>query len=141
METFNELIEMYLNGANEVKSSTENLSLCKRKFFHIFTKKPISNSPSDIRKFYSLLKDADSKYSVLIKVPPNKLQPAYGVDGDIKLLSYRLDIVSNARDVFVSSLSGYEKEVSNIENVLNFRLTTTIAVFAIILSSTTLLGC
>ncbi len=51
-----------------------------------------------------------------------------------QLDSARISMVTEARAIYVSNLSNYEKEISNVANNINFKITTTIAVVALIVS-------
>jgi len=121
-----ELVNNYVKLCDKV--TNQNLSLATNSFglYVVFTRRKMTIYRDKLPGYYEEMKSLDVIYS-------NKFQIT-GALNDLNYLSSQLAIVSRAREMAISALSNYEKELSNIESALNFRLTTTIAVTAIVIS-------
>ena len=138
MNNQNELIDFYLEKSDLIKKETEYISSYKRTIVDMFSKKPVNSSRNKVHEFYSWLKFADSEFSRYMVINKSN-NPGVGVSmGSSKeeAQAAQVSIISSARNLFVMSLSAFEAEITNLDNSLNFQITTSIAMLAIIISIT-----
>jgi len=116
----------YISKSNQIIEANEKMALDNYGFIEMFTQSKLKGYKNRLREFYEWLRESDEAYAQNMRIPISI--------NEILMVNGQLGIVQNARDLFVSSLNSYEKEVSNIEGNINFRLTTFIAILAIIIS-------
>jgi len=92
----------------------------------IFDRKRISEYRGLIRQYYMWLHEYDTVLSENLSLS--------GENYELQPRAVKAEMTLIARSVYVSSIESYEKELSNIESSMNFRLTTIIALFALVLS-------
>ena len=116
----------YIKKGQDILSRNESLATESFGFFESFTRTKLKRFKGNIAEYYTNLGALDSYYTSLFKTS--------GAINDLNMLNAQLQVISKAREMYTSALSAYEKELANIEGSLNFRLTTIIAIVAIIVS-------
>ncbi|HCE4574290.1 hypothetical protein P3719_23295 [Vibrio parahaemolyticus] len=116
----------YLAKSIEILNATESLSKDKYGIFEIFTNKKLNDAKEQLSIYYSWLREFDATYSGEFML--------HGTIPDITMLNGNLSIVERSRSMFVSSLNSYEKALANIESSTNFKLTTSIALIALLVA-------
>ncbi|PSV49802.1 hypothetical protein [Photobacterium indicum] len=134
MNELNELVSFYFDKAREIKSATERLTSTERTFKDIFTKQQVKQTQEKITTYYKWLNEADDKYLKHLVIKRVTYSPAAGPT-EMERQAAEITVVSKAREMFIQSLSSFEKDITEVESTLNFRLTTTLAVLAIIISA------
>lgn len=116
------VVEAYLEKSKIIFKETEKLSLESDKFNGTQRNKKLKEAKRNLTTYYSWLQELDKEYTgdLLIPGTPNNM--------------FIFSVVERARNVFMSSLNGYEKSLANIEANINFRKTTFIAIIALIVS-------
>ena len=112
-----EVHNSYLEKSKLINNATENLSSDSYGLIEIFRKKKLKDGKEKLKLYYSWLQEYDDVYAGELVL----------FDTNTQVYLANLSIVERARNVFTSSLRGYEKALSNIEASTNFHLTTTIA--------------
>ncbi|HAS8371842.1 TPA: hypothetical protein I7742_22650, partial [Vibrio vulnificus] len=110
----------------EILNATEALSKDKYGLVEIFTNKKLIEAKAQLSIFYSWLREFDAAYSGDFML--------HGTIHELTMLNGNLSIVERARNMFVSSLDSYEKAIANIESSTNFKLTTSIALLALLVA-------
>ncbi|OCH41420.1 hypothetical protein [Aliivibrio fischeri] len=122
---------LYITRSKDILKATEILSKQTYGIREVFTSKQLKKAKSELSKYYEWLKVYDEAYIDLLKLD--------GALPDLNMRVAKVSIMECARNIFISSLQGYEKELSNIEASTNFKLTTGIALFAVLVSVFSLL--
>jgi len=130
MNDLNEIAAFYFEKANDLKKASEALVSSKRGIKDTICKNIVNASQANLETYYQWLNQADKSLSQYVVIKKSGFAPADGPSAT-EVLAAELTIVSKAREVYVHSLSSYERQITDIENTLNFRLTTTLAVIAI----------
>ncbi|MBJ7555332.1 hypothetical protein [Marinomonas spartinae] len=133
MDELNEAISIYVKGAKSVNEASRTLATSERRLLSMFPKKIITDAQLSLTDFYTSLENADKIYTAQLKLIKS-VSRAHGGNDAVDRLASQSIVVANARQVFVKSLSNFESNIANIENTLNFRINTTIALFAIVVS-------
>lgn len=133
MDELNKAIAIYVEGVKSVNEESRSLATSKRRLLSMFSKRVITDAQSKLSGFYTSLENADELYTGKLKLIKTVSGAYDGKDGVDRLASQCI-VVSNARQLFINSLSSFESNIANIENVLNFRLNTTLALVAIVVS-------
>lgn len=121
-----ELRIMYAEKSQMILEATREVATDSYGFLQIFTKTKLSRAKLKLNEYYDWLTKYDEVYSKnLITV---------GTRADVTVKDLSLKMVDRSRELFISSLRGYENELSNVESSLNFQLTTSIALLAILFS-------
>ncbi|HEH9428780.1 TPA: hypothetical protein SIA29_003964 [Aeromonas sobria] len=136
MDDLNKLISFYITKSQEIKSASERLTSKERTLVDMFSKQSVKKAQSRIPEFYTWLDEADGNYSKHLLIKRAALPPASGPT-ETERLAAELSVVSKSREIFVQSLSNFERGVTEVEGVLNFRLTTMLAILAIAVSLVT----
>ena len=116
----------YIQSAKKIIDANEKMACDSFKFIEMFRRKNLRKYKGNLSDYYNWLREYDDEYSQFITT-----------DGTINDLNFKLakiNIASKAREIFIVSLGNYEKELSNIEGNLNFLLSTSIALVAIVIS-------
>ncbi|AIL70748.1 hypothetical protein VV93_v1c16600 [Vibrio vulnificus] len=116
----------YLAKSVYILNATEALSKDKYGLVEIFTNKKLIEAKAQLPIFYSWLREFDAAYSGDFML--------HGTIHELTMLNGNLSIVERARNMFVSSLDSYEKAIANIESSTNFKLTTSIALLALLVA-------
>lgn len=132
MNELNNLILDYFSKSQEIKNASESLTSEERTLVDMFCKQSVKGAQSKIPEYYACLNDLDEIYSKHFSIKQT-LPPAAGPT-ETEMLAAKLSVVSKSREVFVQSLSNFERSITEVEGALNFRLTTTLAIFAIAVS-------
>ncbi|MDZ4261981.1 MAG: hypothetical protein U1B30_06585 [Pseudomonadota bacterium] len=117
----------YFTRSDMLNRKHEELATTSFGFTEIFTRKNVTKYRSVLKQYYTWLYEYDEVLSknMSLNDDNNELQPR----------TARANMVIISRSVYISSIESYEKELSNIESNLNFRLTTAIAVLALVFSA------
>ena len=126
MSTLETAKKNYIKTGQEILKATESLSAQSYGILEIITKSKLRKGKEKLTGYYLLLKEYDDVYTSELEIN--------GTTFDIELKLARLKICESARLIFTSSLGGYERELSNIESSINFKLTTGIAMIALVFS-------
>lgn len=124
--TLEDIKNSYIERSQEIFDATEKLSTDSYGFIEVFTQKKLKLGKADLKDYYIWLKEYDEAYT--------KNLTLNGTIGDLNMKNAKLNIIERSRAVFLSSLNGYERELSNIEASTNFKLSTGIAITAIVIS-------
>lgn len=116
----------YIERSRQIFDTTEKLSKESYGLTEIFTKKKLKIAKGKLSNYYNWLKEYDAAYSENLILE--------GALYDLNIRNAKLKVLESSRLLFLSSLNGYEKELSNIEGSTNFKLSTGIAVAATIIS-------
>lgn len=116
----------YITRSRQIIDDTEKLSIDSYGFREIFTRTKLRKHKSRLAQYYDWLREYDEAYSKELSIDVKY--------EDLKIIQARAEVVRQARELFVSSLSHFESELSNIESSHNFRLTTSIAILALVVS-------
>lgn len=116
----------YLSRSLDILNATESLSKDKYGIFENFTNNKLNDAKKQLSLYYSWLREFDAAYSGEFMF--------HGTIPDITMLNGNLSIVERSRSMFVSSLNSYEKALANIESSTNFKLTTSIALLALLVA-------
>lgn len=126
MSQLDEVKDSYIAGSQKIVDASEELANDSFGFIEIFSKKKLKIHQGKVSKFYGWLREYDAKFS-------GRLSTQGGIS-TMQMRQAQVAIVSEARSLFVSSLSAFERELSDKEQTVNFRLSTTIALVAIVVS-------
>ena len=133
MDELNKLISFYITKSQEIKTASERLTSKERTLVDIFSKQSIKEAQSRIPEFYNWLDEGDEIYSNHFLIKRSSFPPAAGPT-ETEMLAADLTVVSKSREIFVQSLSNFERGITEVEGTLNFRLTTMLAILAIAVS-------
>jgi len=118
---------LYITRSRQIINANESMAKDSYGFMEMITKSKLKRHKEKLGDFYAWLRECDEAYSKNISVS--------GSINDLLMKQAKLGIAEKARGVFISSLNSYEKELSNIEGNINFKLTTSMAVLAIVVSA------
>ena len=118
--------DLYISYSRNIIDANEEMAKDRYGISEMFTRSKLSKYKNKLGEYYTWLRECDDVYSA-------SLAPSTNVN-DARLQQSTLDVVEKARAMFIFSLNSYEKELSNVEGNMNFRLTTSIAILAIIIS-------
>ncbi len=124
--TLEEAKNSYIESSRTIFDATERLSSESYGIAEIFSKTKLKQGKAKLKGYYAWLKEYDEAYTENLTLG--------GTIGDLNMKNAKLSVVERSRSVFLSSLNGYEKELSNIEASTNFKLSTGIAIVAIVIS-------
>ncbi|MGX5915104.1 hypothetical protein ACR0ST_10265 [Aliidiomarina sp. Khilg15.8] len=124
--TLEEAKNSYIKRSREIFDETERLSSESYGIAEIFTKSKLMQGKAKLKDYYACLKECDEAYAQFFTLG--------GAIGDLNMKNAKLAVVERSRSVFLSSLNGYERELSNIEASTNFKLSTGIAIVAVVIS-------
>lgn len=116
----------YISRSNQIIEATKVLSKDSYGIKDIFIKSKLLKAKQELEKYYGWLNEYDEAYTENLILG--------GAIPDLNMRNAKLSVVEKARGLFVSSLSSYEKELSNIEASINFKISTTIAFLAFLIS-------
>ncbi len=136
MDELNKLISFYITKSQEIKSASERLTSKERTLVDMFSKQSVKKAQSRIPEFYAWLYEGDESYSKHFLIKRASFPPAAGPT-ETERLAAELSVVSKSREIFVQSLSNFERGITEVEGALNFRLTTMLAILAIAVSLVT----
>ena len=117
---------LYITRSTQILDATEELSKQSYGLKEVFTNNQIKKAKAKLPEYYSWLKEYDEAYTSLLNMD--------GAISDLNMRNAKVSIMERARNVYVSSLQGYEKELANIEASTNFKLSTGIALIAVLVS-------
>ncbi|MUI53152.1 hypothetical protein [Aliivibrio fischeri] len=117
---------LYITRSNEILDATELLSKQSYGLKEVFTNDHLKKAKAKLPEFYRWLKEYDEAYTSLLSMD--------GAIPDLNMRNAKVSIMERARNIYVLSLQGYEKELANIEASTNFKLSTGIALFAVLVS-------
>jgi len=120
------LIEGYTSISNDAVALNKTIDETEFSFVSIFCRKELKSLKQQIPALLSRLQELDKEYSA-------KFKTSRAIN-DLNMLNAQLAIVDKARNMAMSSLSNAEKAYKGTESSLNFRLTTVIAITAIVIS-------
>ena len=121
-----EVKKNYLDKSQEIYKSTKELAKDSYGMREILTNKKQRKAKEKLEIYYSWLNDIDSEYSKQFEI--------MGSVAEMQMRNGHLSVAERARNIFISSLSGYENAIANIEASTNFKITTILAMFAILVS-------
>lgn len=116
----------YFTRADMLNKKHEELATTAFGFKDVFRRTRVVQFRAALKQYYEWLHEYDSALSENISLE--------GENYELQSRAARAQMTSIARSVYVSSIESYEKELSNVETALNFRLTTAIAVVALVVS-------
>ena len=118
--------DYYIIGSREIIDANELMAKDSYGVADMITRKKINGYKSKLGNYYDWLREYDEAYSESLSIN--------GTVNDLQMKQTKAAIAGQARSLFVASLRGYESEIRNVEASLNFRLTTSIAIIAIVTS-------
>ena len=118
--------DLYVTRSNQILEATEVLSKQNYGLTEIFTNKQLKQAKANLPQYYEWLKECDEVYTSLLSMN--------GAIPDLNMKNAKLSIMERARNIYVLSLQGYEKELANIQASTNFKLSTGIAMIAVLVS-------
>lgn len=116
----------YITRSRQIIDANESMARDSYGLLEMIAKTKLNRHKDRLGEFYGWLREYDEAYSENISIS--------GSINEVLMKQGKLGIAEKAREIFISSLNSYEKELSNIEGNINFKLTTSIAVLAIIVS-------
>ncbi|HHX8306438.1 TPA: hypothetical protein ACVOZG_004589 [Vibrio diabolicus] len=116
----------YITRSTEILDATEALSKQSYGLTEVFTNDQLKKAKAKLPEYYRWLKEFDEAYTSLLNMD--------GAISDLNMRNAKVSIMERAINVYVSSLQGYEKELANIEASTNFKLSTGIALLAVLVS-------
>ncbi|HAS6327681.1 hypothetical protein ABRZ80_22625 [Vibrio vulnificus] len=117
---------LYITKSKDILDATEILSKQSYGFKEIFSNEQLKKAKAKLPEYYSWLREYDDAYTSLLSME--------GALPDLNMRNAKVSIMERARNVYVLSLQGYEKELANIESSTNFKLSTGIALIAVLVS-------
>ena len=120
------LINNYNKVSEEAFSRNQQLATEKIGLINLILSKNIKEYKHAISAQYDKLKLLDNDYYNHFTTQ--------GTINDLKLLNNQLDMVARSRDIAITSLVNFEKSIVAHDNNLNFKLTTIIAITALLFS-------
>ncbi|MEZ9233830.1 hypothetical protein AB4259_22520 [Vibrio amylolyticus] len=117
---------LYITKSKDILDATEMLSKQSYGFKEIFSNEQLKKAKVKLPEYYSWLREYDDAYTSLLNME--------GALPDLNMRNAKVSIMERARNVYVLSLQGYEKELANIESSTNFKLSTGIALIAVLVS-------
>ena len=120
------LINNYNKVSEEAFSRNQQLATEKTGLINLIISKNIKEYKHAISAQYDKLKLLDNDYYNYFTTQ--------GTINDLKLLNNQLDMVARSRDIAITSLVNFEKSIVAHDNNLNFKLTTIIAITALLFS-------
>jgi hypothetical protein len=121
-----EIKDHYLALREEVVVNSCEMSGRSVGFFNSFKHSYFQKHRAYLSAHYQRLNDIDTEFNRHFRMP--------GTVPDLNMLTMQLEVVSRARNLATDSLSAYETQVSNGEGGVNFRISTAIALFALVVS-------
>ena len=115
---------MSLNG-NIVETLSE-LSAFKPKFFHALFRGEITKYSETLSKYRTQLVELESALQSQTRVPSNY--------NEVQIVSGQMSIVFSVRNMTLTSLDEAQKMLSSHESISGFKLSTFLALFAILVS-------
>jgi hypothetical protein len=116
----------YITRSRMIFSATEALSQDHYGMFEVFSSRKLKKAKYRLGEYYVWLEESDAVYTDHLDMS--------GAISDLNIRNAQLGVVERARDVFLSSLNGYEKELSNIQACTNFKISTCLALFAVVIA-------
>ena len=117
---------LYITRSKDILDATETLSKQSYGLKEIFTNAQLKKAKARLPEYYNWLKECDDSYTSLLNMD--------GAIPDLNMRNARVSIMERARNVYVLTLQGYERELANIEASTNFKLSTGIALIAVLVS-------
>ncbi|EHR7861147.1 TPA: hypothetical protein NJ344_004635 [Vibrio parahaemolyticus] len=117
---------LYITKSKDILDATEMLSKQSYGFKEVFTNDKLKKAKEKLPEYYNWLRKYDEAYTSLLSME--------GALPDLNMRNAKVSIMERARNVYVLSLQGYEKELANIEASTNFKLSTGIALIAVLVS-------
>ncbi|TOM78871.1 hypothetical protein [Vibrio parahaemolyticus] len=117
---------LYITKSKDILDATEMLSKQSYGFKEVFTNDKLKKAKEKLPDYYNWLRKYDEAYTSLLSME--------GALPDLNMRNAKVSIMERARNVYVLSLQGYEKELANIEASTNFKLSTGIALIAVLVS-------
>lgn len=121
-----EVIEGYVSISNDAVSLNKEIDEAEFGFNNIFCRGELKSFKAQIPPLLARLQENDANYSGKFK--------STGAINDLNMLNAQLAVVDKARNMAMSSLANTESCYKDTESSLNFRLTTVIAITAIVIS-------
>ena len=116
----------YITRSKQIIDATESMAKDSYGIIEQFKRNKVTKYKEKLTEYYNWLREYDAVYSAHLSIS--------GTINELQIKQSQAIIVEQARNLFISSLRNYENEISNIENSLNFRLTTGIAIIAMVIS-------
>lgn len=117
----------YITRSRQVIDANEAMARESYGLVEVFSRTKMNGYKAKLGGYYDWLREYDEAYAETLSI--------HGTINDLQVKQAKAAIAAHARNLFVSSIGNYEKELSNIESSLNFRLTTSIAIIALLVSA------
>ena len=125
--TPDELKSCYARSGAKILDSTKGLATDSYGMWEVLTRAKIGYAKKQLIDYYTTLGELDDAYSECLQMT--------GSLNDLMMKNAKLAIVERSRVIYIDSLDSFQRELSNVETTLNFKISTTMALVALILSS------
>lgn len=124
--TPDEIKSCYARSSTKILDSTKTLATDSYGMLEVFTGAKIGNAKKQLIDYYTTLGKLDDAYSECLQMT--------GSLNDLMMKNAKLATIERSRVIFMHSLDCFQRELSNVETSLNFKISTTMALVAIIFS-------
>ena len=121
-----ELKNKFIEISSEVLTDNGGLASSSLTFREIFNQETLNSHKTKLHAYFETLSDLDEEYA--------KHLSTSGTINDLLMKNAKVQILSLSRTMLVGAIKNYESSLSEFEGQVKFRLNTTIAVVAIVVS-------
>ncbi|RJG09742.1 hypothetical protein D3879_16880 [Pseudomonas cavernicola] len=121
-----DLIKNYTASASIVLQDNEALAAASSGLREIFSRSVINEHKEKVRNHFQILLKLDEQYT-------KHLSPQ-GTINELSMKSAQIQILSQARSMFVGAIKNYESSLTELEGQFQFKVSTTLAIVAILIS-------
>ncbi|GLX80227.1 hypothetical protein tinsulaeT_35670 [Thalassotalea insulae] len=128
----NEINRKLLELNNKIVETLNELAEFTPRFYHVFKNGKLKGYSSQLTNFRKALTEID-----------HSLEPHTKIPGDItsvKMVSGQLSVTFSIRNLTLTSLDEAQKMLSSYEGQAGFKLSTTLSLIAIVISTISLVG-